>query len=242
MENSDLLIEKMKQQNLKPKPKWYFTARGNLIWITFFLFMLLGAIAFSILLFSIQQLDFHLMSHMTHSKTEFVLGLIPFFWLVSLIVSLSIAMVGIRSSKKGYKFSFLNTIFFSLVFSILFGALFFIGGGAEYLEDKFSAHVEIYEGIQAKKMNTWSNPEEGYLGGTIHEVDDYSIVLVDFNNIHWTIQMEKAKIPSVVVLEVGEQIKVIGRKTSKHEFKAEEVRPWGGFGAKRKNRRGQRNK
>lgn len=231
MENSDELIEKMKSLNITPKPGWYFTLKTGSYWILFLFSVLIGAFAFSVVLFSIQQIDFDLISHMSHSKLEFILGLVPFFWLISLVIFIFIAMIGIKKSKKGYKFSLSKMVLLSASFSILTGTLFFIGGGGEWLEDAFSVRVGLYEGVQAKKAKFWSVPENGYLAGTIIEVAETSIQLTDFHEKIWTVNVEHANIPPVVLISEGEKIKIIGKITSSSNFRATEIRPWGGDGS-----------
>ena len=234
MENSDELIEKMKSLNLKPKPIWHFTANRAFYWFLFIVSVMLGAFAFSVVLFSIQQLDFNLIAHMLHSRLEFILGLAPFFWIVSLIIFLFIAMVGIKKSRKGYKFSYLKIVVFSASFSILVGTLFFIGGGGEWLENAFSVRAGFYEGIESKKVKLWSEPEKGFLSGTIIEVNSTNIQLNDFANKIWSIDIEHANIPPAVIISEGVKIKLIGQIVSENNFRADEIRPWGSGGGMQK--------
>lgn len=228
MKNSDRLISKMKDQNLKPIPKWRFTLKGMATGLILLVSVILGGLAFSVVLFSIQQLGFDLISHMSHSKIEFLLGLLPFLWIVLLIVFLVIGMISIKNSKKGYKFSPSKLLIINTAFSILLGTLFFIGGGAQWLENVFAVKVELYESINEKKINMWSLPEDGYLSGTIESVNEETLNLVDFNNKKWTIDYRQAHVRQIVLLEEGEVIKLRGKISSAGHFQADEVRPWGG--------------
>ena len=237
MENSDQLIEQMKLRNIKPKPGWHFTSKTIFFWLVFLISVLLGAFAFSIILFSIQQLEFDLITHMSHSYLELLMGLAPLFWIISLIVFLAIAMIGIKNSKKGYKFSYSKIVVFSASFSILFGTLFFIGGGAQWLEHAFSVQVEIYESVQDKKIKMWSKPEEGFLSGTIVKVNEQSIELIDFNDQSWIIDIGQANVSRAVLIEEGEKIKIIGKATSDSNFQADEIKPWGGQAGKGRGRK-----
>jgi hypothetical protein len=167
---------------------------------------------------------------MSHSKLEFLLGLAPFFWIISLIIFLFIAMIGIKKSKKGYKISYTKILSFSALFSILAGTLFFIGGGGEWLDNVFSAKVGFYEGVETKKINLWSMPENGHLAGIITDIGETKIELTDFNNQIWTIDIEQAKIPRSVQIVEGEKIKIIGEIISPDVFLAKQLRPWGGNG------------
>lgn len=230
MKGSEKLIETIKQQAIQPAPKWQFQVKNGLLWAAFLLSTLLGAMAFSVILFTIQQTDFNVVSHLSHSRLELFLGLLPFVWIALLVVFLAIAFYSIQHSRKGYKLTVAKQFGFSAALSVLLGTLFFIGGGAHQLEHAFAVNVEIYESIQQKKIKLWSIPEDGYLSGKIEAVNDDFITLKDFNNQTWKVAYDAAFMPPVVRLEQGETIKLIGKMTSKNEFKAEEIRPWGGRG------------
>ncbi len=230
MKGSEKLIEAIKQQDIQPAPKWRFSLKNGLAWIGFFLAAVLGAMAFSVILFVIQQTDFSIVNHLSHSRLEMFLGLLPFVWIVFLIVFLGIAFYSIQHSKKGYKFTAAKLVGFSALLSILLGTLFFIGGGGHQLEHAFAVNVELYESLQQKKTKLWSMPEDGYLSGQIEEANATYFMLKDFNNKVWKIHYESAFIAPIVQLEKGETVKLIGKMTSKDEFTAQEIRPWGGRG------------
>lgn len=236
MKSSEKLIQAIKEQDVRPVPKWQFTLKNGLLWAGFLIAVFLGALAFSVVLFAIQQTDFSIISHLSHSKLEMFLGLLPFVWIVFLVVFLGIAFFSIRYSKKGYKFTVAKLAGFSAALSILLGTLYFLAGGASQLDKAFAANVGLYESIQEKKMKLWSMPEEGYLSGEIVQVSPDFFQLKDFNNKFWEITFEEAFIPPVVSLEKGEKVKVVGKMLSSDAFSADEIRPWGGAGKRMQNR------
>lgn len=230
MESAERIINKIKDQKIKPKPRWSFTYRNMLMWFIMVLSVIAGALAFSIILFAIQQIDFDLIAHMSHSRFEWWLGLLPFIWIISLIICTAISVYGLKYTRKGYKLSLKNLIAINISLSILAGALFFIGGGASWLENKFASNINNYESVNAKKVKMWSVPEEGNLSGYISEVYDSSMLIKDFNDKMWIIDLGSAKISQMVKLEKDELVKIIGEMTSDDQFSAIQVRPWGGFG------------
>ncbi len=238
MEGSEKLLAKIKGQQIKPKPKWQFWAQRSLAGAGFALAVLLGALAFSILLFAIQQTDFNVLSHLGHSHLELFLGLLPFFWIGLLILALLTGMYGIRHSARGYKFTLARQMGYSAALSILLGALFFITGGASYLEKAFAIQVSLYESIQEKKIKLWMMPEQGQLAGQIMEVSPSALQLVDFFGKRWTIDYDSAFVPPVVLLESGEEIKLLGKKHGNNLFVAEDIRPWQGPGSRNGTRGG----
>lgn len=238
MEKSKNIIDRIKEENIQPIPRWQFASKNILVWIAFAISTLIGAAAFSVILFSIRQTDFDLASHLSHSGIELFLGLLPFFWIIALLIFLVLAIFSIQKSKKAYKLSRTTWVVFSTAISILLGTLFFIGGGAQWLENSFADQVSIYESLEDKKKKVWMNPEDGFLSGTIEIVSGDALKLVDFNNKEWGIDYEGAFISPAVLLEKGEQVKLIGGISGPASFKADELRPWGGFkqGMKRQGR------
>jgi hypothetical protein len=229
MDNSTKLIEEIKEKQLKPLPRWRYVYKDTLLWTVFILSVLFGALAFSVILFVIQQVDFNIIGHMSNSWHELLLGLVPLIWIISLVIFLFIAIVSIKDSKKGYKFSALSLLGLGTALSILFGTLLFVIGGGKWLEHAFASQVSQYESLQERKIKVWSMPEDGNLSGTILSAGDETFELEDFNGKSWMVDYKEADIVNAVEIMDGEKIKMTGNMTSDDTFKADKIRPWGGF-------------
>jgi len=230
MKPSEKLIQAIVEKELKPVPKWRFTLRNGLLLGAFLIAVLLGALAFSVILYAIQEADFNVLSHLTHSRLEMFLGLLPIFWIVILVIFLVIAIYSVQYSPRGYKFTAAKLVGYSAALSILMGTLFFIAGGAHRIENAFAVNVGIYESIQDKKIELWSMPAEGYLSGEIQDVEMGTLQLKDFQGNKWIVHFENANIRPAVLLERNETIKLIGEQTGEGEFSASDIRPWGARG------------
>ncbi|MBK8504678.1 MAG: hypothetical protein IPL46_22195 [Saprospiraceae bacterium] len=228
MENINKILDRIKKDAIRPTPRWLFTLKNAAIWTGFLMAVLLGALAFSVILLAVQQTDFTITSHLSHTKLELFLGLLPIIWLVLLLFFLAIAIASIRSSWRGYKFSILRLLTICVFMSISLGTLFFIAGGSQRLENAFALNVLTYESIEERKIQVWSNPAEGYLSGKIIGVNDQTLILEDFNKDHWEVNYSKAFIAPIIILEPTEKVKIIGKMSGDKKFNAEEIRPWGG--------------
>jgi hypothetical protein len=228
MENSDKLLEKIQDRQVRPIPRWHYQLKDVTTWAAFVICVLFGALAFSVVLFAIQQADFNMVSHMSHSAGELLLVLVPVFWIVSLVIFLVFAIFSLQKSRKGYKFTSLSMLGFSTALSMLLGTVFFISGGALWLEHSFATHVGNYESVNERKMRVWSAPQNGSLSGTILSASDDTFELEDFNGKTWIIEYKEADIVPAVGISDGELIKMTGEMTSDHTFKADKIRPWGG--------------
>lgn len=228
MEKPKTIIDRIKEGKITQKPKWHFTMVNALYWTFYLLCVLFGAASFSVILFSIQQTDFNLVSHISHSRLEFFLALLPFFWIIILFVFLVVAIVLFRKSNKGYKYNWPHLLLLSTACSVLLGTVFFIGGGGQKIEKAFAEKLTYYESVLEHKKNVWTKPEEGLLSGTIQEINKDGILLLDFNNQEWDLSYGNATISPRVSLITGEQIKLIGEITRSRHFEVKEIRPWDG--------------
>lgn len=230
MKNSERLIQTIRERGIAPVPKAFFTGREMLLWLVFALSALLGAAAFSVILFSIQQTDFYLLQHSSHSRVEMLLSFLPFVWIAFLVVFLGLSMFSFRNSERGYKLRLTHLAAYSFGFSVLLGTAFFLAGGAARLERAFDVRVSIYQSMEEKKVKIWSMPEQGYLSGAIESVADEEMTIRDFEGTSWVIGISNAFVAPVLALEAGEQVKMTGKMTSPGRFEADGVRPWGGPG------------
>jgi heme/copper-type cytochrome/quinol oxidase subunit 2 len=229
MDNFKKISQLINENKIKPTAKWKFVFKNSLIWISFILSLSIGAAAFSIILYSIQQTDFELMSHFSHSKLETVLVFLPFFWIITLIIFSIFAFFSFKKYKKAYKYSPLSIITLSTFLSVLFGTLFFISGGAKKIEKSFANKVSIYKSLEEKKMKIWMNPKDGVLSGTIQRSTKDTIYIIDFKSNKWKITYKDVFIPPRLNLEKGEKIKLIGKQINNQLFIASGIKPWGGF-------------
>lgn len=230
MKRSEKLIQTIRENDIKPVPRPYFIAKKLAVWTAFALAVALGAVAFAVILFCIQQTDFDLLGHLSHSRLETALVLLPFFWITSLLVFLALAMGSYKQSGKGYKLATGRLAAFCTAISILIGTAVFLAGGGRELEQAFGTQVSIYESLQEKKIKIWSMPAQGYLSGDIVAIGDSTFTLKDFKGNNWIIEHADAFVAPVVALEPGEKIKMTGKQLDDGRFRAEEIRPWGGPG------------
>ncbi len=228
MSNAQKILSKIQNDNIQPKPEWIFTSGEWAKRLAYFVFILMGSASFSIILYAISVNGFDLLQHVKHSKLESLLVLLPVFWLGILTFFLGASIFSVLYTGKAYKYSFGKWMTMSTGISLTLGTLFFITGGAKWLENSFETNIESYESLLEKKTAIWSQPDLGTLSGEITEVGSDFIVLKDWKNQHWTIDTKSSFIAPVLEMEPGIQIKLNGQKTGDFGFTAEKIRPWGG--------------
>jgi hypothetical protein len=230
MSNAQRLVDRIRSGGLKPRPRWMFVVRAALARLAYAGSAALGALAFSVVLFAIQQAEFNLLKHAAHSRLELFLSLLPLVWLGLLALGLALAAGSARRQPGGYKIPFPRRLLYSLGLSAVLGTGLFVAGGAQVLEYSFAEHVDFYNSLQEKKMRMWSQPDRGYLSGELLETGSVQLRLRAFDGLEWAVRYDSvAFIAPIVRLQPGDTLKILGWQRAEQRFSAREIRPWSGL-------------
>jgi len=225
---SNEVLKKIKDNNIKPKPLWYFVTKNYFIWMIFGISIILGSFAFSMVLFIIRQLDWDIYYYTGNSFLKTVLVGLPYLWLIFLILFTGVAYFNFIHTKKGYRFKFISILLFSLIISIILGSTFYFNGFSERLEKIFSENIPYYNKLVYSREEQWMKPERGLLAGTIIEtvLPENNFILMDLDNNRWKIEAGKAIWKGKMTPVIGLKIKLIGKLIDDSNFKAIEIRSW----------------
>jgi hypothetical protein len=232
-------IEKIKEKNIRPEPRWKYLAKKYSSWMPFFAAVLFGAAAFSAAYFLISELDWDLYAAVHRYSFLYYLSLIPYIWILLFAILVFFAFIGLRKTENGYKYNFLKIVLLVLgLLIVLGGAMAFSGVGGK-MNMAMTRGFPGYGKLVVTKEAQWSQPEKGLLAGTIILVLKNSIDLRDLAGNEWQIAYDNNTVvcPSVS-LESGEMIKAIGQKEGSQTFQASEIRPWQGNGQMKKKNGG----
>lgn len=230
MNQAEQIINRIKSGEIRPKPKWQFTAKRIGAWSACSFAILFGAIAFSVILFVIQEAEYDLLNRAGNSRLQLILALMPLIWVAFLVIFLMLSIFGFRYAPRGYKYTFRKIFGISSISSIVLGVFIFLVGGGQFIERAFASSVDVYKGVNQRKMEIWSQPGDGFLSGTISLVQPEKLRIEDFSGKAWTIDYADAFVAGRVQLVNGERIKIIGEQGEANTFYANEVRPWQGKG------------
>jgi len=228
------ILKKIKEDRIRPYPKWRFLFKRSVIWTVFLLSILLGSIASASAMFQLRYAEWDLYQHLSHSLIELVLLVVPIFWLIFLGGFTWFAYYYFRQTEQGYRYGAIRVISGSIMLSTLGGGLLYISGLPEKLEPIFLDKVPYYREWQAHKQRIWMSPAQGLLAGRIASVvSDRKIQLEDLEGKLWEIEIAdtvwRGRLEPVRDLK----IKIIGHCPQNGRFVAEEIRPWQGQGQKK---------
>lgn len=230
MENlGEKIINKIKERGIMPKPKWNFWLKNGLIWLASIVFLLVGGLAFSVIIYMFKYNNWDVWEYVNDNFWAFVLVTLPYFWLVFLIIFIALVYHYFRHTQKGYKYKLLTIVLSSVGLSLVFGVFMFYLGAGETIDDILGQQLPFYRQMFNKAnqhMMIWSHPDNGLLAGTIVSLEGDSIfVLQDFENEVWEVNSARAMIVPEVVIAPGEKIRTIGREVGDYAFEAFRIMP-----------------
>lgn len=225
---SDEIFKKIKDNNIKPKPRWHFLTKNYFIWLMFGFSVLLGSLTFGIILFMITQLDWDVYHYLGDSFLTTVFISLPYLWLIFFILFIAVAYYNFIHTKRGYRFRFISILFISLIISAILGTGFYYNGFSEKLDNIFLEKIPYYKNLTYTCENQWMQPQKGLLAGTIGEIELFknSFKLIDFDSNQWKIDINDTLWKGKLTPSTGLKIKLIGEISGENTFKALEIRPW----------------
>lgn len=171
---ADSILNKIENENLKPRSKYYFVFRNFTFWGLFSLALLLGSISFAIIIYAAVNTDF--------SIGEFVegkalisqwLNLLPLLWFLIIGIAIGLGIVGLKHTKRGYRIALVTLIAGNIFGSVALGSGLYAVGGASVIENTLDSKVERYKSVREKYQQFWGRPEiRGLLAGQVTDVDE----------------------------------------------------------------------
>lgn len=212
----------------KPISKKVFIFKTILFWFLFILFILIGIISTSLIIYSILNTDFNIDKTILSNQIKILLNSLPYIWIIITAGFFVVSYFNFKNTENAYKYLTIKNIIIIFITSIVLGIFFYNVGFAKFLDTKLQNSIPVYKNYVNQHMQmVWNNPEEGLLIGKIKEIkSNNEIILEDYNNKEWIILIDdNTVIKGRVNININNGIKIIGTKTNNNIFKAQEIRP-----------------
>jgi len=216
---SDKALKLINQNLIKPIPKWEFVVKNWGLWSG-------SIISLIILIIGIGITWFGLVDNI----------IVPYLWIFIAIIFSFFSYLFFEKTKKAYHYKKWQIIIFIITVGLIIGGILFKTGIANSIDKQLEKKSIYYRQIVPIKVQTWTNPEAGYLSGTITEIiDDNNFKIKDFDGKTWTINSQNALIKGRIQIENGQEIKLLGTQKDNNNFTVKEVRPWSGQNKMKEN-------
>lgn len=234
--NINSFLQKIKKE--KPTPKWIFIFKAILAWFLFVLFIFIGIISISLIMYSIFNNDFNLDKTTFAIQIKLALSSLPYIWIIITALFFVISYFNIKKIENAYKILNIKNILITLTITFVLAVVFYNIGFAKFLDKNLQQNIPAYKNyINQHMFNTWNKPNDGFLIGKIIAINNNNeIILESYDNKKWTIIInENTIIKGKVSLSIYNGIKIIGKITDKNIFEAQEIRPETGMGKMQQN-------
>lgn len=237
------ILEAIKCQKIKPRPKWHFRIREFILWSAFGMFTILSGLAAGAMFYLFSESDWHAYQKLNMNTMQSLISSIPIIWLLVIIV-LGIAIyIDLKKTKNFYKRNTWLLLGLSVATIILLGAIGYLINLGEYTENIASKNIPYYGNLVTTKRDLWSQPEKGLLSGIISEISvgtsSEIIKIKDLRDKDWLIvstNLDWKKLGEQDELnwhKIGNKIRILGKRMSSTStknqsfiFEAMEISNW----------------
>ncbi|PIZ99513.1 MAG: hypothetical protein COX77_01310 [Candidatus Komeilibacteria bacterium CG_4_10_14_0_2_um_filter_37_10] len=228
MSIKDKILIKIKDQEIKPKPRWYWRVLQIIKWTLISFLLILSGCAVSATMYLLHEREWDVAWQAANNFGEYLLMILPIFWLVFLSLALIIIYYEYRQTKEGYKYQISSVIGITILISLALGGIIYAFDINYDIDQQVNAQPQFnYSSTEFHRRDVWSRPSRGFLAGEIILISDgQRLNLLDFNHQQWQVFYQHAQIRPRAVLQQGELIKVMGQVNDDNVFNAVEIRPW----------------
>lgn len=237
---SEEILTNIKEHKIIPRPKWQFVFKNYFIWAVGILALFFGAVSISLIIFMLRYNEWSSYSRVGAGPLEFLLLVVPIFWIISLIIFVVLVYFNFKNTKHGYRYKPLLIVSAAIAISIIFGFGFFALGMGQRIDAILGRRAPLYDSVINPRLRFWSNPEMGRLSGLVVSSDsDSNFVVVDNNNVEWQVSYVEANDEKLMEarkngatdddlssIAVGRPARFLGTMSGTKKFKAKEILPF----------------
>lgn len=201
------------------------------MWVAWLFTVALAAVAAAITFFVIMHRQYTFYEATHDSFWRFMLDVLPYLWIVVFVVSATLALYHLRSTKRGYRYPLWGIIVTSVFASIAGGSLLHYYGMSYVLDHELGEYMPGYRSQAALEKQFWQMPSEGRLLVTyLREADSGSGVIVeDVLGVKWFTNIDELYARDLELLRSGATMRLLGTIPGETEilrFHACGVFPW----------------
>lgn len=207
------VLGRLEENNLNPKPKILFIIKEVIFWFLWLLSTGIGAVAIAVTLFVVGYRQYALYEATHDSFFTFMMEVLPFIWILLLLLMVLLSIYNLRHVSRGYRYSLLAVMTASISVSFI-GGVFLHISGVGFSVDRWLGHsLALYNSQEKIEIKLWQKPVSGRLVGKAYEMngDNSRALFVDTYNTHWDLVTTELGDDDMKELGSGRNVKVIGQ-------------------------------
>lgn len=228
---SDVVFEKLEAEHVTQTPRLVFTATELLMWALFILSILIGAIAFSLMIFFSVHAGYAFYEASHEGFLDFFLEVMPYAWVCVAIAMALLAHYNLRHTKHGYRYHVWQILLSSILLSFAGGVTLHMIGGSLIVDDFVAKRMPVLPAMHSIETRLWQSPFEGRMLGEFvpgsDELDHY-MRFKDTAGSVWHLDIRELNPEDIDLLITGGRVRIVGVPSSTAEsvFTGCGVFPW----------------
>ncbi len=221
------ILDIIKEKDISPKPKWQFVAKDYLVWFLGIISVLIGGVAFSVIIFVLANADWQSYRFLSGSLLEHIIKVAPLYWILFLAIFILVSDYNFKKTKDGYKYSVPKVVGVIVFISFCLGLFFYEIGLAHITDYALGDRLPGFHRFVDIKQKMWNVPDKGLLAGTIvpSEKSDF-LILKDFDGNEWKVGVANLNQDHFDVLDNFDTVVFSGSFVEDGYFEACSVKPW----------------
>lgn len=226
------VLSRIQDEGICPRGRWFFFSRECLRWSLLVVATALSAVAVAISTFVIMHRQYALHEATHGSFWTFTLDVLPYLWLTVFVLAAASAYYHFRSTRRGYRQSFLVVIGATMIASVTGGVLLHYVGMSFVFDHALGKYLpSLYSSQESVEQKFWQRPEEGRLMARFKEelVPDMVVVVEDVGGQKWSVDISELFTADREYLRGGREVRLLGLRHDGGlgtQFHACGVFPW----------------
>lgn len=225
------ILSRIDEEHIVPHSRTFFLSRESLVWLLWVFTVSVGALSWAVILIVLTY-NRHSLYEFTHeTRFSFWFEAIPYIWIAVFGLMLCLAIVNLRQTKKGYRYSISLLIISSLVGSVVFGIFLHMFGIGFLFDDTLGKYTNLYRSQAERELQRWQRPEAGRLVGTLQSSDatpwSSRVEFIDKDGQSWQLVLDELSRFVLSDIPHDTPVRLIGvRLPTNHEFLVCGILPW----------------
>lgn len=195
----------------EPTPKWQFAVHNVVMWSLAIGTIAVGAVAVAVMEHRILSAEWELRHFVTNSDIEYILLIIPYFWVGLFVLLVALAYQELRRTKRGYKLAVTSVIIISAGTSLLIGSVLHAADLGETVEVTLTKHIPLYEKNASLTLRRWHNPEQGRFVVEVQtSPHDNVFTVVDQRGKEWMVMMTTGTSAFFTNIATNTRVRILG--------------------------------
>ena len=211
------VMSRIECEHILPRSKIFFQSREFAVWALWICSVVIGSLAMAVTTFVLTHHEYALYEATHENFSTFLIGALPYLWILTFGVMAFVAVYNLRHTKRGYRYPLWQIFLSSLILSVAGGAVLHAFGMGYVVDHELGRQMPMYESEEKMEMSLWQNPQDGRLIGRVTKQimpPATMVVFTDVAGVEWMLDVTDLSVEEQALLQREEHVKLIGEVSS----------------------------